>query len=161
LTNFIKIGLGAAIAIIFPLMVGLGVEAFYTSPKSAWDQCIDKLPRYDEKTGQIPEQDPTYRACLEEKEGPINEHNRNVFIITTLIGFLAIAAGSLLYREEIAPVMPGLIFGGIITIFYGTIRGFEAVDKRWLFLELVVLLAGIVGVTWRYLKISHDYSKKK
>ena len=151
---FIKIGLGAAIAVIFPLMVGLGVEAFYQSPKSPYDQCIDKMPAYNEKTQVIPEQDPEYRACIEEKEKPVNEHNRNVFIITTLIGFAAIAAGSLLYREEIAPVMPGLVFGGLITIFYGTIRGFEAVDKRWLFLELVVLLAGVVGVTWRYLKIA-------
>jgi hypothetical protein len=153
MSTFIKIGLGAAIAVIFPLMVGLGVEAFYTSPKSAYEQCQDVFPTNLEKTGQIPEQDPKYKACLDEKEKPINEHNRNVFVITTLIGFAAIAVGTLLYREDIAPVMPGLIFGGIITIFYGTIRGFEAVDKRWLFLELLVLMVGVVVVTWRYLKV--------
>ncbi len=151
---FIKIGLGVAIAVIFPLMVALGIEAFYPTPDSAYDRCIDKLPEIKEGGAQIPEQDKAYRECIDEAEKPINEHNRNVFAITALIGFAAIAAGSLLYREEIAPVMPGLIFGGIITIFYGTIRGFEAIDKRWLFLELLVLLIGVVVVTWRYLKIA-------
>ena len=103
---FIKIGLGAAIAVIFPLMVGLGVEAFYQSPKSPYDQCIDKMPAYNEKTQVIPEQDPEYRACIEEKEKPVNEHNRNVFIITTLIGFAAIAAGSTAAPRPGRPRLP-------------------------------------------------------
>lgn len=153
MSTIIKLGLGVAVALIFPLMVGLGIEAFYPSPKSAWDECVNVFPQnINEKS--IPEQDPTYKACLDEKQKPIDEHNRNVFVVTILIGFVAIAAGALIYREEIAPVMPGLVFGGIITIFYGTARGFEAVDKRWLFLELVVLLLGVIVVTWRYLRFA-------
>jgi len=146
----VKIGLGVAIAIIFPLMVGLGTEAFYPAPKDPYQKCQELLPAAEEKMN--PEQDPSYKKCTDEAQKAMDVYNRNVFIPITIIGFAAIAVGALYTAEAWGPVSPGLVFGGLFTILYGAGRSFTAVDKRWLFLELVVVLVGLIIVTQRYLK---------
>src|SRR3989344_548120 len=142
MNNLVKIGLGIAVAIIFPLMVGLGIEAFYPSPKMAYDVCLDKMPAYKEGS-KAPEADPTYKKCLDDQNKIVDAYNRNVFIMTAIIGFVAIAIGALYSSEEFGPVGPGLVFGGLFTILYGATRSFTAVDKRWLFLELGLGLIGL------------------
>ena len=154
MNTFVKIGLGVAIAVIFPLMVGLGIEAFYPSPKDPYEVCVEKMPVQKAGESRPPEADPTYKKCIDNQKAIINPHNRNVFIITTIIGFVTIAGGALYLSEAMGPVVPGLVFGGLLTIWYGAMRGFEAVDKRWLFLELLVVLIGLIFVTRRYIKLT-------
>ena len=152
MTNTIKIGLLVAIAVVFPLMVGLGIEAFYESPKDPYEQCRSVGPACEEGTKCAdPMKDATYKECYDDQDAIVQAHNRNVFIMTTIIGFVAIAGGALFLSEAMGPVAPGLVFGGLLTIIYGSIRGFQGVDKRWLFLELLLVLAGLILVTRRYL----------
>jgi hypothetical protein len=152
MNQIVKIGLGLAVAIIFPLMVGLGVEAFYPSPENQYEKCQPLIKEVSkDETVLVPESDPEYKKCLDDQEKVINTYNRNVFIPVTIIGFIAIAVGALYFKESMGPVAPGLVFGGLFTILYGAGRGFTAVDKRWLFLELVVLLIGLIVVTRRFL----------
>ncbi|OGY22692.1 MAG: hypothetical protein A2126_03780 [Candidatus Woykebacteria bacterium GWB1_45_5] len=161
MNTFVKIGLGVAIAVIFPLMVGLGIEAFYASPKDPYEQCLSVMPKCEEgqKCLQEPKQDPTYKKCFDEQDAINQAHNRNVFVITTVIGFVTIAGGALFLSEAMGPIAPGIVFGGLFTIMYGTGRGAAAVDKRWLFLELLVVLAGLILVTRRYLSITAKAKK--
>ncbi|HEY4694510.1 MAG TPA: hypothetical protein VIH52_00935 [Candidatus Nanoarchaeia archaeon] len=157
MNQIVKIGLGLAIAIIFPLMVGLGVEAFYPSPKSQYEKCRYPVVEaaaagtVSEKSPIYPEDDPTYKKCIDDQEKIVNTYNRNAFVVITILGFVAIAVGALFFNESLGPVAPGLVFGGLFTILYGAGRGFTAVDKRWLFAELVVLLVGLILVTRRFL----------
>ncbi len=160
MTNAIKVGLLVAVAIIFPLMVGLGIEAFYASPKDPYEKCRSLEPSCEGK--QVcpdPMKDPTYKKCYDKQDTVVQAHNRDVFIMTTIIGFVAIAAGALFISEAMGPVAPGLVFGGLLTILYGAVRGFQAVDKRWLFLELVIVLIGLILVTRRYLSITTKAKK--
>ena len=151
----VKVGLLAAVATVFPFMIGLGIEAFYQSPKDPYEVCADKMPVYKENQNRLPESDPEYKKCLDDQKAILNPYNRNVFIITTIAGFAAIAVGALYFSSEaMGPVAPGLVFGGLLTIMYGAGRSFEAVDKRLLFLELLVVLAGLIFVTRRYLKLT-------
>ena len=152
MNTIIKIGLGVAVAVVFPLMVGFGIEAFYPSPKNPYEVCSEKLPAYKEGDTRPPESDPTYEKCIEDQKAIVNPYNRNLFVVTTIVGFAAIAGGALYFSEAMGPAAPGIVFGGLATILYGTTRSFEAVDKRWLFLELVVVLVGLILVTRRYLK---------
>jgi hypothetical protein len=148
--TFVKIGLGAAIAIIFPIMVGLGTEAFFPSPRPS-NECQSIMEREDQK-----ELSESEKAALDKCEAEFMDdmetYNRNIFIPLTIIGFITLAAGALFLSEAAGPVAPGLVFGGLLTIMYTTMRGFTAVDKRWLFLELVIVLAGLILVTLRYVK---------
>ena len=156
----VKVGLLAAVAVVFPFMIGLGIEAFYPSPKDPYEVCAEKMPVYKEGQSRptepaYPEADPDYKRCLDDQKAVLNPYNRNVFIMTTIAGFAAIAGGALYFSSEaMGPVAPGLVFGGLFTIMYGAGRSFEAVDKRLLFLELLVVLVGLIFVTRRYLKLT-------
>ena len=152
MNTFVKIGLGVAIAVVFPLMVGLGIEAFYSSPKMS-DECRSTVER-SYKDGPSDSEQATIDTCNKDFEKEMQTYNRNVFIPITIIGFVALAGGALVISEAMGPVAPGLVFGGILTILYGAGRGFGAVDKRWLFLELLVVLIGLILVTRRYLSIT-------
>ncbi|OGY25229.1 MAG: hypothetical protein A2134_02260 [Candidatus Woykebacteria bacterium RBG_16_39_9b] len=158
MTNAIKIGLLVAIAIVFPLMVGLGAEAFYPSPKMS-DECESTMSWQGSKEPSESEQ-AAVDKCNKDFEKEMQTYNRNIFIPITIIGFVALAAGALFISEAMGPVAPGLVFGGLFTILYSAGRGFTAVDKRWLFLELVVVLIGLILVTRRYLQVTAKESKK-
>lgn len=159
----IKIGLLLSIAVVYPFMIGFGIEAFYIQPKPAYENCLKIDPnnrvRFDEnidKTKPItpvdPQADPAYKTCYDKAQEIVDIYNRNLFLIAIGFGFAAIIIGTLLFSEKIGPVGPGLVFGGLFTILYGTMRSFRSLDKRWIFIELVVVFIGIILVTWRYIK---------
>jgi hypothetical protein len=162
--TLIRTGLAVSLAAVFPLMVGFGIEAFYPSPEQPWQQCEKLVPRERAPRDPTavplrdPMQDPAYRRCQETAQRAVQIYNRNLFLITTLIGFGAIAAGAVLIRERMGPVAPGLVFGGLFTILYGAARSFGDVDKRWLFLELLAVFVGLILVTRRYLATSRQQS---
>lgn len=166
MNTLIKIGLGLAVAIVFPLMVGFGIEAFYSSPKQPYELCRTLDPnnqvtpvKSNETTAVVPvvsrdpQLDADYKKCFDDAQKEIDIFSRNLFVIAGAFGFLAIALGTLLFSEKIGPVGPGLVFGGLLTIAYGTSRTFRSLDKKWIFLELLLVFVGIIIVTWRYLQV--------
>lgn len=164
----IKIGLGLSIAFVYPFMVGFGIEAFYEQPKYPYEVCrtVDpnsqRLITPDEIVKPIdPQMDNKYKACFDNAQMQVDIYNRNLFLITAALGFLAIVIGTLLFSERLGPVGPGLVFGGLFTILYGTTRSFSSVDKQWIFVELVAVFVGIILVTWRYIKTIPQTQKKK
>ena len=158
MTNAIKIGLLAAVAVIFPLMVGLGTEAFYPSPKMS-EQCESLMQRNYDKEGPSDSEQAAMNQCQKDFNKEMQTYNRNIFIPITIIGFVALAGGALFLTEAMGPIAPGFVFGGLLTILYGAVRGFDAVDKRWLFLELLIVLAGLILVTRRYLSVTTKAKK--
>jgi hypothetical protein len=164
-----KIGLCLAIAIVFPFMVGFGIEAFYTTPENTYEACrsVDptaQITSTDEskplKYGD-PRNDPKYDACYVKAQETLDIYSRNLFFIATALGFAGIIIGTLLFSEKLGPVGPGLVFGGLFTIVYGTMRTFRSVDKAWIFIELVFVLIGLILVTWRYIRTVSKNNKKK
>jgi hypothetical protein len=158
MNNVVKMGLGLAIAVVFPLMVGLGIEAFYASPKMS-ENCQTLQEGNYGKEGPSDSEQAVMNKCNKDLTKEMETYNRNVFIPITIIGFVALAGGALVISEAMGPVAPGLVFGGILTILYGAGRGFGAVDKRWLFLELAIVLIGLILVTRRFLSVSAKANK--
>lgn len=155
----IKIGLGLSLAIVFPFMVGFGIETFYAPPKEAYEACRQLDPNSMVKVNETrpvnyvdPQNNVEYKTCYENAQEQTDIYNRNLFLMTTGFGFLAIVIGTLLFSEKLGPVGPGLVFGGLFTILYGTTRSFRSLDKQWIFIELLFVFVGIILVTWRYLK---------
>jgi hypothetical protein len=158
MNTVVKMGLGVAIAVVFPLMVGLGIEAFYASPKMS-ENCQTLEEGNYGKDGPSDSEEAAMTTCRKNFNKENETYNRNVFIPITIIGFVALAGGALFLSEAMGPVAPGLVFGGIFTILYGAGRGMAAVDKRWLFLELLVVLVGLILVTRRYLSVAAKAKK--
>lgn len=153
--------MGLALAIVFPFMVAFGIEAFYAPPQDAYDLCRQFDPGIKispQVADTIPYKDPmldqNYKQCYDQAQQKTDIYNRNLFLITTAFGFAAITIGTLLFSEKIGPVGPSLVFGGLLTIVYGTTRSFRSLDKQWLFFELLAVFFGLILVTWRYLRVS-------
>lgn len=146
-----RICLLLAVAAIFPVMVGLGIEAFMPGPDVDYSECYSRPVTVDGSVSKE-EQDRLYeedavrqKACTERIDSLKQPHEAKVFAITSIVGLLAVAVGALKFVELTGPAGPGLVLGGIFTIMYGTARTFSTVDKRWLF---VVALGTLIGVVW-------------
>lgn len=158
--NIISAGLILAFAIVYPFMVGFGIEAFYQSPKSPYELCLhlDQNARQDAgqlKTVEVdPKTDPQYKKCFDDAQAIMDKYNRNLFLTATIFGFIAIATGTLIISEKIGPFGPGLVFGGLLTLLYANARTVGSIDKRWIFVELVIVFFGLIYTAMRFLQNS-------
>lgn len=87
-----------------------------------------------------------------------NDYQRNVFIITAIIGIIAIIFGMYFGVEFVAG---GFLFGGIITLAYSTIRYFSRGNvDNWL--RVIVLFIEILILIWiGYKKVVNKDKKKR
>jgi hypothetical protein len=165
--------LGIAIAIIFSLFIGFGIQAFYKSPEYNTfcanvtdmipaDRCpvqptyapYDKYPTncwcdQDCKangtcvnTNVCHTTNPEYTACQQNFEKANKHYNRNVFIMTSIIGLITMLVSAFILLHE--SVSPGLMGGGFITIVYGTIRYWSFAGDKLRFTILGIILAMLI-----------------
>src|SRR4030042_4237542 len=85
MNTVVKMGLGVAIAVVFPLMVGLGIEAFYPSPEDPYDHCRSFEPSCNEKVQCDYMKDANYKKCFDEQKTVVSAYNWNLFITTAII----------------------------------------------------------------------------
>lgn len=180
-----KIAVAVAIAILFAVFVGLLIDLVYEQPNYA-DYCKEEFgPRpaiiASKETLCGYEYGEEYQKCVNDKGLPrftynasgcpvFNEcdlcylqfddalkvYNRNVFIIASVIGLVAIFAGTLWKIEFLGT---GLMFGGILLLFYGTARFFPAADKL---LRVIIIFAELLIVIWiGYKKLYKNGKKQK
>ncbi|MBU5537375.1 MAG: hypothetical protein QW818_02235 [Candidatus Aenigmatarchaeota archaeon] len=182
-----QIAIAAAVAILSALFVILLVDAVYPEPKYS-NYCKDE---FELRTKPIPVGEPKcdyeygeeYSRCL--KDGGIprfktNEtgclifdkcdfcnrvyddarkvYARNIFIIIGLVGVGAIFSGTLWRIEFLAT---GIMFGGIILLFYATVRFFGEADKVLRVIVIFVELLLVLWVGYKKLYVSKKRQKKK
>ena len=138
----VKITLLLAVAVVFPVSVALGIEAFLPMPEVDRSECYPPSLAVTEKTQPIDEaqwkvEREKQRECEKKIDAIIQPHEAKVFAITAVVGLLAIGIGALIFVDFTGPGGPGLVLGGLITILYGAMRTFQTVDKRWLFFVAV------------------------
>lgn len=152
----VKITLLLAVAVMYPVMVALGIEAFYPGPEIDYNECYRSSAITDKETPPTQEeQEKIYREqedCRKAQDVIRHPHEAGVFVITSIVGFAAVATGALLFAQLTGPAGPGLVLGGLATIIYGSARTFDTVDKRWLFAVAFFTLVGMMGVSWRWFR---------
>lgn len=99
---------------------------------------------------------PIYKSCnfcQKDFDSARKIHDRNVFFITAPIGIIAIIFGIYFGIDFIGS---GFMFGGIATLFYGTVRYFGEADK---YIRALIILVELLILVWiGYKKLS---SKQK
>lgn len=101
--------------------------------------------------------------CQEEYNNSRENYNRNVFIISLIIGLIGLGIGAAFLTVE--SVGSGLMGGGVLTIIYGIIRYWGDASDTLRFILLGIVLAVLVGMGYTVLNPKKtkifEKSKKK
>jgi hypothetical protein len=158
-----------AIALIFTLFIGYGIEVFDKAPNREEfcpenlyeidneEECL-KLGGYfgsnvmDSPRAISPEFEKEFcqpsKECYDNYNLARTGHDKVVFIISTIIGLIAIIIGIILKTEV---VNTGLIGGGIVLTLYGTIRYWEHASNILKFILLGLVLAVLIWISYKKL----------
>ncbi|MBD3354500.1 hypothetical protein GF361_00785 [Candidatus Woesearchaeota archaeon] len=142
--NILMIG----IAIIFALFVGYGIDTFYEAPEYE-DFCNESERLRPVKLNQsdMEEFNAKQNQCWEQYDAAREPYNRNVFIITLVIGLAAVIAGSFFMKVE--SVSSGIMAGGVLTIIYGTLRYWGDMHKYLRFSVLTIVLIILIWIGYK------------
>lgn len=185
MSDWKQIAVAVAVAILFAVFVGLLIDLVYEGPEYI-DYCEEEFgPRPVTIASKEPlcdyEYGTEYQKCVKDKGLPrftynasgcpvfdkcdtcniqftdaMESYNRNIFIIASIVGLVAVFAGTLWKIEFLGT---GLMFGGIMLLFYGTVRFFPAADKL---LRVIIIFAELLIVIWiGYKKLYKTGNEKK
>jgi len=137
-----------AIAIIFALFVGYGIDTFYEAPEYE-DFCNESSRALPVKPNQteMEEFNAKQNQCREEYDAASEPYNRNVFIITLIIGIIAVFLGSFVLKVE--SVSSGIMAGGVLTLIYGTLRYWGDMHKYLRFSVLTMVLFILIWIGYK------------
>jgi len=164
--------LGISIAIVLALFIGYGIDTFYDEPDFE-DYCDEKRETIDISNeddclalgGQwtsIPTEkklesnltkegycDAAY-TCRKEYDSAREIYNRNVFIITVILGLISLIIGGI--KLKLASVSSGIMGGGALMIIYGTLRYWGNLAKIGRLFILGLVLAVLIWIGYKKFK---------
>lgn len=141
------------IGILFATLVGVGIAAFYPEPKApeypATLQYVAEKP--DEPDSQRQAEQKRYDAVYKDFQEKSKNYNRDVSIISLVIAVAALLVSLTLFNKLLM-ISDGLLFGGLLTLMYSIIRGFETDDNMFRF--VVVAVGFIAALVVGYIKFT-------
>lgn len=179
-----KLAIILGIAVLLPLFIGLFVDAVYEEPKYE-DYCRNNY--YEPYKMPLPNVNctdmfatPEAQNCSNDKGMPVPKYdanncpvfdkcdycqkdydqarelyNRNVFFMLAPLGLIIVILGIFLAVDYLGA---GLMFAGLITMFYATIRYFSDMSKM---LRALVILVELLIIMWiAYKKIGYKTDNK-
>lgn len=182
-----KLAMIFAIAILLPLCIGLLVDAIYPQPEYR-DYCNETFyPEYKQIIPNVTCPDfyvtAEYQACVNQQGNPIfkydqnncqtydkcdlcpveyqkvqSVYNRNLFFILAPIALIFVVLGIFLTIEYLGA---GFMFGGLILLFYATMRYFSDMSKLLRAIVVLVEFAIILYIGYRKIDKKSKNSKRK
>lgn len=180
MANLKQVALSISIAVVLAFFIGFGIETFYPGPD--YEKCnvaydFPKMVNNNCTQGTTTEEQscyttrgspvynhssgcPVYESCnycyrdLEDERKP---YDRNVFVIASVIGIIAILLGTLKLTHE--SVSTGIMAGGVLSVLYGTFRFFPQADNWMRFLAMGLILTILIWIGYK--KLNFDNTKRK
>ncbi len=159
--NLKKTVIWISIALIFALFVGYGIEVFNPSykyedfcPREAFteEECLEEGGMW--QGFNEAEVSPKRGFC----QPPINcsenynlaqsKHDKIVFIVSVIVGILAVITGFILKKDV---VNQGILVGGILLIIYGTLRYWRYANNILKFVLLGLVLGVLIWIAYKKL----------
>lgn len=143
ITHVKKYGIIALMAILFTAFSFSVVEVFDEAPEYG-DFCeIERAVMPLENRSNLTKDN----LCYNGYETAMKQHRMVGFIITAILGLVAVIAGMYASskRNVIDWIYSGLLIGGIITITFGTMSYFRDMGR---FVRPVILLAEMALIAW-------------
>ena len=96
--------------------------------------------------------------CQKELEKALDKHSWGVFIISIVVGVIALFVGFSILSIE--PVGSALIGSGIWAIFWGSLINWRNFGTVWRFILLFIALVALIYITIRLNKAKHEKQDK-
>ena len=151
------------LGLILATFVGVGIAAFYKGPTYPETPATLKYVRpYPEATEGTPsaeyiKEQEAFDAKSKEFQTQNENYNRNVSMISLAFA-VAMLVLSLAFFKKIPVIADGVLLGGVLTLAYSVIRGFNTNDDVYRF--LVVGAGLITAMALGYLKFVAPQTKK-
>ena len=151
----LKIIYSIFIGVLFAVLVGVGIAAFYPEPKPPEYPSALKIPRegglnqpvFEELKGEQEEFDRLEKAF----EQNLETYNRNVSIIAIVASIITLVVSLTLFGKLLL-IADGLLLGGVLTLLYSIIRGFGSGNNKFQF--IIVSLSFTVALILGYIKLA-------
>jgi len=162
---------GIGIAVMLFIVVLLGINVFYPRPQVEDFGCdelrVAKLASCSEnmtvgecerlRTQQmIEEESGEMKECWDRFEDARDIYNKNFFLITAILGFIAIIVSMFLF--SMINIAAGTAFSGLALIVFGFMIGWEATNDA---VKFVIGLVIAVMVIYFAVVINKRYEKNK
>ncbi|MBI2449213.1 hypothetical protein HYV49_02865 [Candidatus Pacearchaeota archaeon] len=164
--------LGIAIAIVYAFLVGYGTNLIYNSPEyndfcksrfypdkpfieprnCTFNAELNKQARECTEQGGSPVYDYDERGCetsltcdfcQKDFDEANKKYTRTVFIVSGVMGIIAIAVGALIFNIE--AIGAGLMGGGVLSLIYGNIRYWQNLNN-WM--KVIILAIALVALIY-------------
>ena len=141
------------IGILLTAFVGVGIEAFHPSPTPPEYPSALKIPREGGLSGPVFQEMKSEQEKYDNLFSTFREkqkiYNRNVSIISIIVSVLTLIVSLTLFKK-ILLIADGLLLGGVLTLFYSIIRGFDSGNNMFRF--IVVSIGLVIALALGYLK---------
>lgn len=142
------------IGFLLATFVGVGIAAFYTGPKfpeppALLKYCSPEIAQSASKYAEFKKDAENYDKTLKDFQQQSQIYNRNVSIVSVTAAIIIVVLSLTLFNK-ILLIADGLLLGGVVTLLYSIIRGFQSEDNMFRF--FVVTVGLIVSLTLGYLK---------
>ncbi len=158
---FLRIAYTIFIGILLATFVGVGIAAFYPSPKQPkqdmfpYAEKIDSELTPEEKKVQVAQQEKNQKEWEAFSEAN-KEYSRDVSVISLVASVIMLGLGLTLVRK-IYMMSDGLLLGGVLTLVYSIIRSFNSNNNQFQF--IVVSVGLIAALSLGYIKFVKPHEK--
>lgn len=143
------------LGIILAVFVGVGIAAFYIAPK--YPEYPSKLqrpyppdPQKDATlSAEFQKEQEKYDATYKDFQKKNELYSKNVSIIALVFAVIFLIF-SLLFANKLLLIADGMLLGGVLTLLYSIVRGFESGDEKFRF--VVVSIGLVIALILGYLK---------
>lgn len=153
------------VGILLSALVGVGIAAFYPSPKGPETPSLIKYgqPSCEELkdetiSQQIRQEQEKFDKNMTAFQAENEKYSRNVSIIAIIAAILILII-SLTFFKKILVIADGLLLGGVLTLIYSIIRGFGSGDNIFRF--FVVSAGLIISLLLGYIKFIKPATPKR
>jgi D-alanyl-lipoteichoic acid acyltransferase DltB (MBOAT superfamily) len=152
------------IGILLALFVGLGIAAFYEAPKMpdyppSLQYARPLSPdKYGTDEAKLQAEQIKYDKVSKDYQKVSNQYNRNVSIYTTVAAIIILVLSLTLVRNLLL-ISDGLLLGGVFTLMYSIIRGFDTQDNKFRFVMVTTGL--VIALILGFLKFIKPYTQPR
>ena len=149
---------GIGIAILIFIVVTLGISVFYPRPEVEDFGCdrlrIEKIALCNDNMTvgecedlrfqqELEESSSEYQECWDEFDDVRDVYNKNYFLITSIVGFVAIIVS--MYLFSMTNIAAGTAFSGLALIVFGFMVGWESTDDVIKFIISLIITSIVIA----------------